>query len=119
LHGIFLIKDIIEKYPDARQQIISCIVNNIDRLVESESGSLLVKVVIENNPSLREGIVEQISLLVVKFPYKWEVIKYFDKPEEEQIISCTKESYKEKKITKLPLSLYAYFFVKDFLMMNV
>ncbi len=105
-NGIVLIHAIIKNDPSARQQIAKWTVSNIERLIEFRNGRLLIKNIIENDPSARQ----QIALSVVEFPYpnRWKVIKYFEESQKAQIISSIKENYKEKKITKLPLSIFSY-----------
>ena len=85
------------------------ILNLCEKFMRSERGVLSYKVIIENNPSRSQSLIQNIALSVVKFPHRWKAIKYFDKSQKEQIISYIKKNYKENKITKIPLPLFSYF----------
>ncbi len=107
LWGTYLIDKVVEKYPNEIQQIILCIIKNFDRLIESLDGRDLIENIIEKYPDARQ----QISSCIVEFSYRWEAIIDLieNGPAGTQIISCIKNDYKQKKITKLPLTIFAYF----------
>ncbi len=105
-NGIFLIENIIKNDPSAGQQIIPCIINNFDRLIESWDGGYLIGDVIEKYPDAKQQI---IPCIINNFDRLIESRNGRFLIKEVQIISYIKENYKEKKITKLPLSLFSDF----------
>ena len=69
--GRYFIKRMVKNYPVVRQQIASCIISNIDRLIKSDGGIFLIKAIIESDPSAGQWIAKWTISNIEKLIDSW------------------------------------------------